>query len=261
MEIVDEPNQWNSEIEQLATKIANKNGAMQWLHNKTSESYTFGNKIWTIVMGTLISVCGGSGIPTIITDVPVATLIFQGFTIFAGIVIILQAIIALDALAATHQDAATRNSEQFLFILKELKEPNYNLRIRGTRFLHMVLEREVAIKNREVHIPSRQVRMYYNKFGTKAVPYNELFGDEDVMHIDDNMLRLRTHEVSIVNKVMAQSQKLRRTQQIGVPQEPLLEDDLEERLKLHDQKLKYKRNVPPPNAYQLGIIENYLSTV
>lgn len=256
-------NEWTLEIEQCVKKIANRNGAMQWLHNKTAESYNLGNKIWSIVMGALIAACGGSGIPTITADVPVATLIFQGFTILAGIIVIIQALIALGELAATHQDAATRNSEQFLFILKELKETNYWLRIRGTRFFHMVLEREVAIKNKEVYIPSRQVRKYYEQFGAKAVPYSELFGDEDVMHIDDDMLRVRSHELSIVNQVVAHSNELRRTQQTRVRQEPLLEDDLEEQLKYHDHKQtkNYKRNVPPPDADQLRIVENYLNVV
>jgi hypothetical protein len=255
-------NEWTEDIEQYVRKIANRNGAMQWMHNKTADSYNFGNKIWSIIVGILIAACGSSGIPTIITDNIAATLAFQGVTIAAGIVVIVQALVALGELASEHQDAGTRNSEQFLFILKELQEPTYKLRIRGTRFLHMVLEQEVAIKNKEIHIPSRHVKQYYRKFGKKAVPYNELFGEDDVMHIDDNMLKTRSHENSIVNQIMAQSIELRRTQQLHGRQEPLL-DDLDEQLKEHDQKhtTKYKRNVPPPHADHLRIIENYLNTV
>lgn len=257
----DRMNEWNLDIEEYAKKVANKNGAMQWLHNETAESYNLENKIWSLIIGILIAVCGGGGIPTIIADIPDAALAFQGVTIAAGIITVIQALVALGELALEHQDASTRNSEQFLFILKELKEPNYRLRVRGTRFMHMLLEREVAIKNKEVHIPSRYIRKYYKQFGTKAVPYNELFGDEDVLHIDNNLLKARAHELSIVNRVVAQTAELRRTNQLSIRQEPLLEDNLEEHLKSHDQKPKYKRTIPSPDADQLRIIENYLNAV
>lgn len=260
---VNYENEWTPEIELFASRVANRNGAMQWLHNRTYESYMYANKVWTILMGILIFICGGSGIPTVIVDVPAATYVFQGVTMATGAVIVIQGFVALGELAAAHQDAGTRNSEQFLFIAKELKEPNFWLRVRGTRFLHMILEREVAIKNKEVHIPARQVRKYYRQFGSKAVPYSELFGEGDVMHIDDDLIKLRAREASVVNKVMAQSTELRRSQQMqAVPVEPLLDDELEEQLRLHDnQKLRYKRNVPPPDSDQLRIIGNYMSAV
>lgn len=250
-------NEWTNDIEDYLKKIANKNGAMQWMHNNTAESYNLINKIWSILIGTLIAACGSSGISTVIVDVEAASLVFQGLTIAAGIVVIIQALIALGELAATHYDASTRNSEQFLLIRKELSQPNYKLRIRGIRFLHMVLERETTIKNKEVHIPSRIVRKYYNHFGAKAVPYNELFGDEDVMHIDDDMLITRTHETSIVNKVVAHMNELRRTQLVHANPEPLL-DGLEEQLKSHDNNYKFKRSVPPPDEDELRIVEKYL---
>lgn len=247
-------NEWTDDIEREVKRIANKNGAMQWLHNKTVEAYTLGNKIWSIVTGILIAACGGSGIPTIIIGIPAASIVFQSITIVAGLVIIIQAIVALNDLASTHQDAATRNSEQFLIILKELSEPNYNLRIRGTRFLHMVLEREASIKNKEVHIPSRIIRKYYLQFGAKSIPYNELFGSEDILYINDNMLKARSHEVSLVNN-------LRQTKSaIPASPEPLLEDNLEELLEKHDRQepKRYRRHAPPPGADELRIIENYL---
>jgi len=162
----EDTNEWSVEKETFLKKIADKNGALVWLHNRTATSYTLGNKIWSIAAGVSIMLFGVGGITGLAGFESSSTVLaFQIVTIIAGIVTIVQSIVGLDGMADNHNDAALRNSEVFLAILKELGEKNVLLRIRGDRFIHMMLEKDAFVKAQELRVPAYIVKKYYKKFG------------------------------------------------------------------------------------------------
>lgn len=253
---VENLNGWSKDKDDYLKRIANRHGALVWMHNHAASHYILINKIWSIVIAVLIIGFGAGGIPSILTPsdnvIPTLTLSMQILTIIAGIISIVQTIVALDNVAGNHTDAAIKSSDLYMFILKELKEVRLDLRIEGNRFIHMIIEKDSAIKNNSYAIPKFQVRIYYNYFGVKAIPYDQLFEENELMQIDENLAHLRfdrAHDASIVNNIM-----LRVSHQS--PNE-FLDDSLENKIQNH--KAKYVRKVPALSKQQMDNLENYLN--
>lgn len=256
-------NEWSPKKEEFLRKIADKHGALVWMNGQTENSYLWINKIWSIIIAVFIIICGGGGLPSVIGDtIPSLSITMDCLTMFAGGVSIVQSIIGLDTLAKDHGDAATRNSELYLFILKELGEKNFKLRIRGDRFLHMVIEKDTLVKNRALPIPARIVRKYYRKFGETAIPYKELFQEDELLKIDDDLLMERKHEKSVTRLI---------EHSLKIPKEPpsqMGDESLNNMLKDHNVREKekapprgnrYIRPVPNLDPRELALLEKYLS--
>jgi hypothetical protein len=252
----EDTNEWDVEKEKYLTKIADKNGALVWLHNKTASHYTVINKFWSIIGGVSIMLFGAGGI-TGLTGFDSGGGVVLGFqiaTIIAGIVTIIQSIVGLDGMADNHNDAALRNSGVFLDILKELGEKNILLRIRGDRFIHMMVEKDTFVKAQEIRIPAHIVKKYYKKFGKNAVKYDNLFGNDELLKIDESFLLARTHEASLVEIVT------------NIPDDNNeSEESLHEKLKEHDENEgkkfgKFKRKAPPVSSADMAKLELYLNT-
>jgi len=252
----DDTNEWDPSKEKFLTRIADKNGALVWLHNKTAANYTFTNKVWSIIGGIAIMLFGVGGITGLSGfDSSGVVLGFQIVTILAGIVTIIQSVVGLDGMADNHNDAAMRNSEVFLAILKELGEKNVLLRIRGDRFIHMMVEKDTYVKAQELKIPANIVKKYYKKFGKHAIKYDNLFGNDELLKIDKSFLLERNHEASLVKIVT------------NIPDDDNNESDesLHEKLKDHDEKEgkkfgKVKRKAPPVSRSDMAKLELYLNT-
>lgn len=266
---VENTNGWSKEKEEYLKHIANRNGALVWMHNRAATRYILINKIWSIVIAVFIIGFGAGGIPGILTTpdsstttngnstittvdnvIPTLSLSMQILTIIAGIISIIQTIIALDNVASNHTDAASKSSDLYLFILKELRELKLELRIEGNRFIHMVIEKDSAIKNNSPNVPQHQVRNYYKHFGVKAIPYDKLFEENELLMIDDNLRQLRhdrAHDASIVSNIMMRA-SCKDTQD----HEPLEN-------KIQNHKTKYVRKVPALSKHQVENLENYLN--
>ncbi len=245
-------NEWSPVIEDFAKKIANRNGAFQWLHTETANSYTNINKVWSIIIASLMIIFGSSGIPGIVgNQIFALTLTMQVLTIVLGVVTIIQTIVSLDNVSTSHTDTARSNSDLFLFILKELAEKNHKLRIRGDRFAHMIVEKDTWIKQQAPPIPARIVKKYYKRFIKNAVPYDSLFGDDQILKINDEILQHRHHEKSLV-RILGQSAKM---------EEPLVEDvSLEDKIKVHNEnnkRIKYIRHVPRLESVDITALERF----
>ncbi len=244
----DDINGWNVEKEEFLKKIANRNAALVWMHNHASNRYIIINKVWSFIVAVMIIIFSGAGIPaTVGNNIDALGLSMQILTIVAGIVTIAQTIIDLDSIASNHTDAATQCSDLWMFILKELRETKYELRIPGDRFVHMIVEKDSYIKNGTPDIPRAQIRKYYKAFQAKAIPYDDLFGAE-LMNINESLqlFKSREHDKSIVQNIMNVSRKMSN-------------DDgstLEEKLKEH--KTKYVHKVPALTKEQLANLENYI---
>jgi hypothetical protein len=256
----EDSNEWDIDKAKFLKKIADKNGALVWLHNKSASNYTIIQKVWTIIVAVCIIIFGAGGITGIAgVDNVGMVLGFQIVIIVAGGVSIVQTIIGLDGMADNHNDAAIRNSEIFLFILKELGEKNVLLRIRGDRFVHMMLEKDTFVKSQEPPIPARIVRKYYKKFGNHAVPYDHLFGNDELLKIDDSLLRDRKHEVSIVRQLAQTTRNVAEMESVDT------EESLNTKLKEHDKKaldrkgIKFKRKVPALSSHEMSVLAKYMN--
>lgn len=267
---VENTNGWSKEKDDYLKQIANRNGALVWMHNHAATHYIIVNKIWSIVIAIFIIACSAISIPSIvipppsttITDgnstvttvdnvIPVLSLSMQILTIIACIISIIQTIVALDNVAGNHTDAASKSSDLYLFILKELRERRLELRIDGNRFVHIVIEKDSAIKNNSPNVPQFQVRKYYKYFGAKAIPYDKLFEENELLQIDESLKELkhdRAHAESIVNNII-----MRATNRSN----PINDDALEDKIQSH--KTKYVRKVPALSKHQMDNLENYLN--
>jgi len=248
-------NEWDISKERYLKKIADYNGAFVWMHNKTASSYTILNKVWSIIVAVGIMLFGVGGITGLAGfESPATVLTFQILTIIAGVVSIVQSIVGLDGMADNHNDAAIRNSEVFLSILKELGEKNVLLRIRGDRFIHMMIEKDTIVKSQSPRIPSRIVKKYYNKFGKHAVRYDMLFGNNELLKIDKSLLVNRQHEHSLVKMLDKVDDVANDT-----------EESLKSKIKEHDKNeldktgVKIKRKAPALSALEMSNLEKYLN--
>lgn len=267
---VENTNGWSKEKTEYLKHIANRNGALVWMHNHAATHYIIVNKVWSIVVAVFIIAFGAGGISgilipqqpttttignTTVTNVdniiPGLTLSMQILTIIAGIISIIQTIVALDNIAGNHTDAASKSSELYLFILKELRERRLELRIDGNRFIHMAIEKDSAIKNSSPTVPKFEVRKYYNHFGAKAIPYDKLFEENELLQIDESLRQIRhdrAHDESIVNNIIMRA---------STRSTPVDDDSLEDKIQNH--KTKYVRKVPALSKHQMENLENYLN--
>jgi len=266
---VEDSNGWSKDKEDYLKHIADRNGALVWMHNHAATRYIIINKVWSIIIAIFIIACSAISIPGIVippidgnstidgnlTETPVhhyaLSLSMQILTIIAGIVSIIQIIVALDNIAGNHTDAASKCADLYMLILKEIKEQRLNLRIDSNRFIHMIIEKDSAIKNNSPNVPQFQVRKYYKHFGPKAIPYDILFQENELLQIDESLKQLRhdrAHDESIVNNLM-----MRATKKSTSITDDLLED------KIQNHKTKYVRKVPALNKHQMDNLENYLN--
>jgi len=262
---VENANGWSIDKENYLKHIADRNGALVWMHNHAATRYVIVNKVWSIIIAVFIIACSAISIPGIVipttisnttetsvdNNIPALSLSMQILTIIAGIISIIQIIVALDNVAGNHTDAASKCSDLYMLILKELKELRLNLRIDGNRFIHMVIEKDSAIKNNSPTVPQFQVRKYYKHFGAKAIPYDILFEENELLQIDESLRSLthdRAHDESIVNNLV-----MRATQKSISINDVSLED------KIQSHKTKYVRKVPALSKHQMDSLENYLN--
>jgi len=266
----DTKNGWNSAKEEYLKRIANRNGALVWMHNSSSKFYSNADKVWSIIIACCFIVFGAGGIPGTVNIGGNTTSTNEGIgsnsianlslalgilTIIFGILSVVQVIVGLDAISSSHSDAATRNTELYLGILKELRVENVRLRIRGDRFVHMVVEQQSRNNAQAPSIPTFQVRKYFRYFGQKAIPYEELFGEDELLRIDDNLRHMREHEASVVSLVLAESRK--NTNNVETH---LDEDSLDDKLRVHGKGQKIRRAVPTLDSTQLADLEKYLNS-
>lgn len=261
-----EINGWSEEKEEFLKRIANRNGALIWMHNNSSIYYSRIDKVWSIIVACCFMVFGAGGIPDAVntncTTDGIGTSVVGNLafalgilTIVFGVLSVVQVIVGLDNVSSSHSDAATRNTEVYLSILKEIKVDNCMLRIRGDRFVHMIVEQNSRNKTQAPSIPACQVKRYYKKFGKKAIPYEELFGEDELLQIDDSFRHMREREASVVSMMLHESKK----NTVGLD-EPISDEALDEQLKDHGKGQKFRRVVPTLDSSQLADLEKYLNS-
>jgi hypothetical protein len=285
-------NEWTDERVKYCKRLANSRGAFVWLHSKSSRYYYIWNKALMVIVAVASGAFGAAiTIADTIPDWPDSWKVVVAFaciTVAAGAFgTILQALM-LDTKSVNHSKASGKSTTLFMRISKEIQKASH-MRVGAIKFIHSVMEEDSILRNQTSHIPGHVLRKYYRKFGKSAIEYNVLFGDDELLKIEEEINDSYSdegREIEIVNQAMIRMThgihlksriKLRKPARdvsiaaMGEPQaacavqEDTVEsieempEDLEELLKEHDKKVKFKRTPPDLSTQQLYDLEKYLN--
>lgn len=256
-------NEWNDEREKYCRQLANSRGAFVWLHSKSSKYYYFLNKLFAV----LVAIGSGvfSSVVTVVEAIPnwddswKVSVSFGSITVILCILGVVLQIIELDTKSVNHSEASGKSTALFIRISKEIKKPREK-RAHAIKFINGLIEEDILLRNQMLHIPSYCLRKYYARFGNSAIAYNVLFGNNDLLKIEDETKNI--DEIEIINRaILRMTHGIHVKSQIKLVEHPNNEpkpDDLESCLKEHDKKSKTKRTPPELSGQQLYDLEKYL---
>jgi len=271
----EEINEWNKKKEKFCKELANKCGVYVWLHLTTSKQYSFVSTLFGICAAAAVGILGILGIinDTVVQPShPIDTINIFGLVVSilvacAGLAEGIKLFTSLDDRAKKHKHEAGKRSALFLDIRKELKKDAMR-RMPANKFIHKKLEDDVDLQNKLVHIPRRIVRKYYKRFGERAIKYEILFGERDLLMIEEDEKSKESSddpERDFVARAMLRMSKHQTIHtKISIPKRTIMRartpsndtPDLESRIQDHEKKRK--RPIPELSAKQMFDLEKYL---
>ena len=263
-------NDWNDENEKYCKRMANSRGAFVWLHSKSSSYYYSWNKVLSVVVlilsGVFAAVITISDVIPNWSDSWKIVVAFACITVAANVFGVVVEAIGLDAKSVSHSKASGKSTTLFMRISKEMKKTRA-MRVPAIKFIHSVMEEDSVLRNQTSHIPGRVLRKYYAKFGDSAIEYDILFGDDELLKIEEEIEKTEEdysdedREIEIVNRaIVRMTHGIHLKSRIVLPKpEPEQPRDLETCLKEHDKKVKFKRSPPELSNQQMFDLERYLN--
>jgi hypothetical protein len=275
-----EINEWSKKKKKFCKELANKRGAYVWLYNSTSKQYSLISTVFGICAATFVGILGILGI---INDTVIQPNHPNGnintFGLVVSILVAATAIVSgikqytsLDDRAKKHKHLAGKSSGLFLDIRKELAK-NPERRMPANKFIHKKLEDDIDLINELLHVPRRIVRKYYQRFGKRAIKYEILFGERDLLMIEEDEKSKENSddpEKEIVARAMINMSKYQSIHtKISMPRvRPIrlarpvnnnnnAPDVLESCIQEHEKKRR--RPIPEMSAKQMFDLEKYLA--
>jgi hypothetical protein len=281
MELIplNDDNEWTDEREKYCKRLANSRGAFVWLHSKSSRYYYIWNKVLSVIVLIASGVFAAIiTISDVIPDWPDSWKVIVAFaciTVAANAFGVIVEAIGLDGKSVDHSKASGKSTTLFMRISKEIQKPRER-RVPAIKFIHSVMEEDSVLRNQSSHIPGHVLRKYYAKFDKSAIEYDILFGEDELLKIEEEMKDRfddsanGDKELEIVNRAMLRMthgihvesyttlRRPSRTESVTeAPRPATPREDLEAKLKQHDKK--HKRVPPELSKQQLFDLEKYLN--
>lgn len=172
---------WSEADIKLCINIRDKSAAFVWLYTNAAHYHEYVNKFLTILVSISSYVLGVSGLPTLFSnssaDLSYVNITINILIIIVGVIGTVQTKLSFDKKANRERWAASKNSNLHLDVARELKkEPEE--RAPFTQFYERIRFMEKEFLDRPPKIPDRIIKKYYQTMGSKAISYEDLFGDE-----------------------------------------------------------------------------------
>merc|ERR1711916_403140 len=266
-------NEWDQEKKEFCKQLANRRGAYVWLYSSTAKNYTMLGRIFIFCAAIFTGIVGIVGV--IINGVPSLQTIWEAalalsvLTVVSGLTSTIYGIIGFEDRAKDHSKAAGKSSKLFLDIRKEIKK-DPEKRMPANKFIGKILEDDIELKNELLHIPRRIVRKYYRTFGDRAIPYNLLFSEDTLLHIEEDDEESEPSE--IVDRAMRGIASVGGIHAIGSlrkmkedkdnPADPTVqtEEELEQCIQNHESNVKRRRAPPELSMKEMADLERYLAS-
>lgn len=181
-------NGWSSYKYKYCKTIANKHGAMVWLHTRHFNILESRINIVNKIISILLTVIGASGLPNLFAGGFWARII-KGIPVVVAIIGIISLIVAQlspKSEIESHKRYADKSTEMFVKINEELSKPPA-ARVAADGFICDRMKLDADIRTTGPSIMSRVIKEYYAKFKDRAIDYDELFVKNEILMIEDEL--------------------------------------------------------------------------
>ena len=264
-------NGWNESEDEFCKQIANRRGAYVWLYNSTARYYSMFSRVFIFCAAIFTGIVGIvsviiNGIPSL-QSVWEAGLALGVLTVVSGIASTIYGILGLEDRAKEFSKAGSKSSKLFLDIRKQMQKDLVD-RMPAIKFINKILEDDIELKNELLHVPAHIVRKYYNTFEDRAIPYNLLFSEDTLLHIEETD---ESEPSETVDRIMRGVAKVGGIHAIGSlreirddpdnPSNPQVQsaEELEECIKNHDTGIKRLRAPPKLSMQEMSDFQRYMN--